>query len=322
MIKDSILRECLQWNSPPSELGSFEYLEVNEEDGNREFRLLQDDLPEWQQEKIERWIAGPFTNMTSCRQCGRAVQTADACSEHDESDDGPILSRTINVWSCHSCTYWQMHWCEKGEIGDFFGSTVRSERRFFLPKLHEFEKLLPEGVESELLAFLRSHPSYWNKLPKKRFEQLIVDIFRVNYAPCEVIHVGKPLDHGADAFLIDAGRNQWLIQCKCREKEGATEGVETARSVVGALAYHDLSCGIIVSTANHFSFWAEKDFATKVKMNCGYTLRFVDRGKLNRMLTPMLEDRPWLRFAKHIDPDAARHLADRTSSIRQLQFEF
>jgi hypothetical protein len=49
--------------------------------------------------------------------------------------------------------------------------------------------------------------------------------------------------------------------------------------------------GIVASNADHFSFAAQR--ATQDVHELGYTIHLLDRGKLTRMLGPMLPMRPW-----------------------------
>ncbi|HKU77951.1 MAG TPA: hypothetical protein VJR02_28815 [Pyrinomonadaceae bacterium] len=49
--------------------------------------------------------------------------------------------------------------------------------------------------------------------------------------------------------------------------------------------------GIVVSTANHFTYWAQ-ELSRKVQ-NKGCLIDLVDRGKLDLMLDPLIPVRPW-----------------------------
>ena len=48
------------------------------------------------------------------------------------------------------------------------------------------------------------------------------------------------------------------------------------------------------------------------------TLRLVDRGILNRMLDPILPDRPWLLPISEVDREISEHLANQIPRDNQL----
>ena len=141
---------------------------------------------------------------------------------------------------------------------------------------------------------IRRDTSHLHFVDPKRLEKFVADVFRANYTDAEVIHIGKPNDGGVDVLLIDAEKKQWLIQVKRRGVKRQSEEVRTIRDMLGAMIVEGVYRGIIVSTAPRFSRWA-KQAATKAEDGRQrMTLRLVDRGVLNRMLDPILPDRPWL----------------------------
>jgi hypothetical protein len=73
----------------------------------------------------------------------------------------------------------------------------------------------------------------------------------------------------------------------------------------------------VVSTADHFTFQSCK--AAKGVEQVGYYLELIDRGKLNRMLDPLLPDRPWLKFVSKDFSDWAPHFAEAVPSRKQLR---
>jgi hypothetical protein len=82
---------------------------------------------------------------------------------------------------------------------------------------------------------------------------------------------------------------KWVVQVK-RRTTAAGESVETVRSLLGVM-YGDLKLrGIVVSTADHFTHWADK----LAKKNG--VVELVDRGKLDLMLSPLLPEAPWRDF--------------------------
>ena len=61
--------------------------------------------------------------------------------------------------------------------------------------------------------------------------------------------LGRPRDGGVDVLLIDAEKEEWLIQVKRRKSQNSTEGVNTIRNILGVMTVKDVYKGIVVSTA-------------------------------------------------------------------------
>jgi hypothetical protein len=74
--------------------------------------------------------------------------------------------------------------------------------------------------------------------------------------------------------------------------------------------------GIVVSTADHFTLRAHQ--AAKKIEKQGLHLKLVDRGILDRMLEPLLPDRPWLQIVRSHNPEMADLLASQVPSDCQL----
>jgi hypothetical protein len=74
--------------------------------------------------------------------------------------------------------------------------------------------------------------------------------------------------------------------------------------------------GIVVSTADHFTLRA-RQAAKKLKKQ-GFYIELIDKGILNRMLDPILPDRPWLSIVRAHDPEIADRLSLQVSSDYQL----
>jgi hypothetical protein len=142
-----------------------------------------------------------------------------------------------------------------------------------------------------------------------RLEELVAAIFKANYKDCEAIHVGKPDDGGIDVVFVDSGERQWLIQVKRRENPQSSEGVGVIRNLLGAMLLENSSYGILVSTANHFTFRAKE--AVDRARDLGKVIRLIDRGKLDRMLAPMIPDRPWLDFLRSHYPELAGRFSEK-----------
>ena len=154
-----------------------------------------------------------------------------------------------------------------------------------------FNKDFPDGCSHELAQYLRRNPAYWHELNPKRLEKLVSDVFKANYDDAEAIHVGKPFDRGIDVVFIESSGIRWLIQVKRRERPVPSEGFATLQSILGALALDGARHGIVVSTADSFSFQARR--GQQLARQQGFVVEFVDKALLNRMVAPLLPQTPW-----------------------------
>ena len=151
----------------------------------------------------------------------------------------------------------------------------------------------------------------------RNLEKLVADIFRANYENAQALHVGRPDDGGVDVIFIDTENRQWLIQVKRRESPGHAEPVETIRNLLGAMVLSKSSLGIVVSTADHFTYRAYE--AVGRARECGMRINLIDRKKLDRMLDPILPDRPWLSVLLKEAPEYAKLFAEKIESDLQLK---
>lgn len=163
--------------------------------------------------------------------------------------------------------------------------------------LGKFTKPLPESCTHELAQYLRRNPDYWHEIDPKRLEKLVAEVFRANYSDAEVFHVGQPHDRGVDVLFVDSKGERYLVQVKRRETPSRTEGFSTLQSILGAMALDGARHGIVVSTADAFSYYARKGRQDAEKQ--GFTVEFLDKGKLNRMIEPLLPFTPWEDIFRH-----------------------
>ena len=76
--------------------------------------------------------------------------------------------------------------------------------------------------------------------------------------------------------------------------------------------------GIVVSTVERFSLNARRD-AVKAKTGpFGMTVELVDKDIFNKMLDPILPDRPWLDPISGVDEEISSYLADQIPTDNQL----
>lgn len=235
---------------------------------------------------------------------------------HEDLDRANDWVETFSVAECPRCAYWHADWYQDLGQGVMGGPT--SEWEADLSKLSEFSSIMPDGCHRELSQHLRANPNLWCTLTPKKLEELVADIFRTNYIPCEVMHVGKPGDGGVDVIFVESGEKRWLIQVKRREHLKAAEGVETIRNLLGVMVLEGGQFGAVVSTADHFTYSALK--AKQRASEKGYVISLLDRGRLDRMVEPLLPSRQWCNLIRKRKPEWLSLLSDKIPDRRQLTF--
>lgn len=220
------------------------------------------------------------------------------------------------VSRCMNCGHWICSYSPDDDCeydGDFIPYKAR------LGKLRSFETVIPNGCASELACHFRRDEKKFHSLPPKALEKFVADVFKANYADAEVIHVGQPNDGGVDVLFTDTSKQQWLIQVK-RRQDSKTEGVSTIRNLLGAMFLKRSLTGIVVSTADHFSYRVLEAVGRAKEL--GHEIELIDKGILNRMCLPLLFlDRPWLSFFQDY-PSILEWFDSRIPNPRQLIFDF
>jgi len=264
-----------------------------------------------ERDTILGWIHRDFYGISMCPFCNSSVIRAEHFDE--EVDDWLYSAEYAFVVECQNCGFWQSYWSGVQE------SPRDDEWEGHISKLSEFPEDIPEGCLQEYAQYLKTHPNYWNEIEPLSLERLIADIFRANYENSEVIHLGQPNDGGVDVLFIDSVKKRWLIQVKRRGSPNTTEGVSTLRNLLGALVLRSTRYGIVVSTADHFSYWAFK--AKEKARTLGYTVELVDRGKLKRLIEPLLPNRQWVRLIEKRRPEWIPVLSDKMPDRKQITIE-
>lgn len=246
---------------------------------------------------------------STCPFCNKCLSIA----QHDFLEEDRYANYFGVLEYCLSCHYWRSHYIER-----FFpGSSVPHNYRSLLSKARVFEDSLPEGISEELAQHIRRDAKFWNTVNPTYLEKLVADIFRSNHNDVEVYHVGQPNDGGIDVIFVDDHKKQWLIQVKRRSAANAAEPVGTIRNLLGAMILSKNTCGIVVSTADHFTYRAYE--AVKRAEECGMIIKLVDKARLDRMLEPILPDRPWIQPLRHSLPDFAETFERQIPSTKYKQ---
>ena len=218
----------------------------------------------------------------------------------DEPLGEPLTGQYL-LHTCPRCSYWTVNGYEGGR--DCMDPVFLMSAASVLAK---FSAESPHGCSEELAQHLRRNPGLWHLIEPRRLETLVTDIFKANHQHCEVKHVGQPGDLGVDVLFVDDNSTRWLIQVKRRSKSGKAEGFETLQRILGSMALKGERHGIIVSTADSFSYQAKRE--TKNALAQGFTVQLFDKGVLDRMVGKLLPRHPWLSVFLH--PDAGSMLKD------------
>lgn len=253
----------------------------------------------------------------TCLYCSTSLEASEFQDITDDDKDWHN-NRCYLLNFCRHCAYWEFRGYEAGN------RCMDSSRIVLVSSVTEkFSQILPGGCGEELAQELRRNPMLWHNLSPTRMETLVADIFRANYHHCEVIHVGAPGDRGVDVVFIDGDGTRWLIQVKRRARPNKTEGFSTLQSILGTLTLEGERHGMIVSTADHFSYQAKRE-SERVRQR-GYIVELLDKGILERMIGALLPHNPWRELFTHpsldyIDADIREHFIIPEGDPAQLSF--
>ena len=200
--------------------------------------------------------------------------------KHDEYANS-FLDHALFI--CRSCGFW------KGSFSKSRGSFGMISHAFGAGVKRVFPINAPDPPMAEMTEYLRRRPELLTDINATVFEKFVGEIFRLNWGHVDVIHVGKTNDGGIDLILIVAEDVRWLVQCKRRQSLKATEGVRTVRELLGSLLAEGEMRGIVVSTADHFSFEAKKLAKKENLVDIGYQIELHDYGVLREMMTGNIE---------------------------------
>jgi Restriction endonuclease len=140
------------------------------------------------------------------------------------------------------------------------------------------------------------HPKY--------LEKLVAKVFANSGQYAEVRHVGRPDDGGVDVVLVESNESTWLVQVKRRKHPNSVEPVSTVRNLLGTLILSGSDRGIVVSTADHFSFRAKESVG--IASQCGYTVRLIDRKAFGHLIAGCLPSAPWKKVLAAINADRVK----------------
>lgn len=228
-----------------------------------------------------------------CPFCERRLQLREELHEDPLEDNPgwPELEAVQRLEFCHGCRYWRVNELQT-EVSD-----VRAELLYVYTlttlssKLRSFEEKAPEGTLEEIAQWFRRHPTLYHTVSPSYLEKLVARIFSESGEYVEVLHVGRPDDGGVDVVLVEGESRSWLVQVKRREHPRSSEPVSTIRNLLGAMVLEGSRLGVVVSTADHFTFRARESAAHAA--SAGFRVELVDRRALDAMLARSLPAEPW-----------------------------
>ena len=197
------------------------------------------------------------------------------------------LALEPSLWRCPSCGFWT--------VSHGIGSTYGGYWRCCAGKLAEYPETASNVPLSELAHFLRLHPERIHDISPTALEKLIAECFRSTDDYADVVHVGRPDDGGIDVLLVTQERQKVLVQVKRRASE-KVESVSTIRNLLGAMVPEGALQGIVVSTADHFSYRAETFVQSLATTGTAYRIELRDLGRVRLMVEDIPDPKPWLPY--------------------------
>lgn len=178
-------------------------------------------------------------NTTQCPYCGSALN--ETRSEWDDFNEANDVHD-----ECRSCCWWRHKVIPNHYfIGDTRIGTLTQAKR----------SGLPTDVRAAIEEINRI-PERLYELDPARFERLVGQVLSALY-DSPVIYTGRTHDGGVDLVLLETGGGHVPVQVKRRARGARVEGVSLIREFRGALLLKGWDKGIVVSTADHFSLFAE-----------------------------------------------------------------
>lgn len=224
---------------------------------------------------IEPSLPCPYCR-TPLRQGHTAIEATNRILRAQDDLARPVrLSEELRL--CASCGFWRASYSESRGFGGLARAYAAGVQRVFPLDA-------PEAPLRELFEYLRRKPERLTRINPNRFEKIVGECFRATWGPVEVKYVGGPDDGGIDVVLVMAEGSRWLIQCKRRLALNSSEGVRVVRELLGTLRAEDELRGIVVSTADHFTYQARQLAARPNLVGAGYEIKLYDFGLLREML--------------------------------------
>jgi hypothetical protein len=239
---------------------------------------------------------------TDCKYCGEALDRrsnrilpeADLYEEQYRlTKSRPLTNDTYDLLVCTACGWWKIR-------QDKYTSDLPSGKYLLKGIARQYEISSVDAPIEALRLFLGRHPNHMAHVNPSRFEVLMRDCLRSEFAPCEVIHCGKTGDGGVDLRLIMADDTTWLVQVKRRNNLAHPEGVRVVRELNGVLFREGRAKGMVISTATSFTKGATMETQTRTPTAEPYVVKLFAFDDIVRMLRlPRVDPyEPWRGFAE------------------------
>jgi hypothetical protein len=180
--------------------------------------------------------------------------------------DVRTLETTVNsvnyLHRCQCCGYWEVRFrCDNS----FTDGTDQRRRYLAYSTVREYEI---EGLDpsiGELRRELERRPDLLPKVEAQKFEQLVADVLKDVWSPCEVKLVGGSNDGGTDILLVMGSSTEYMVQVKHRQSSTKGEGPKVIRELNGTLLREGATMGMVVTSAPHFTKNAINETKIKTK---------------------------------------------------------
>jgi len=197
------------------------------------------------------------------------------------------------VWHCNNCGWWELeNVYSSGGVYDCIA--MEGYYRYGIVKrFDQSDRNLPLDT---LVNELNRRKNLLYKIHPTKMEELVKYVFESFYN-CEVYHCGKSHDGGVDLVLINSEKPT-LIQVKRRMNPESTESVSTIRDFLGAIMLNKVQNGIIVSTADHYSYESVKVSEKVIKENILSKFELINFKRFVEMLDVIgnKSNEPWKNY--------------------------
>ncbi|MEV0769967.1 restriction endonuclease [Nocardia salmonicida] len=221
-------------------------------------------------------------------------------------DSDTFLRAANRLDHCEQCGYWRLNELQSAGSGERDLLWQDLTLTVCSSKLRSFDPKAPEGTLDEVAQWFKRHPSLYHTVSPTYLERLVAKVFQESDDYVDVRHIGGPDDGGVDVLLVESQTRQWLVQVKRRESPTSSESVSTIRNLLGAMVLKKSALGVVVSTADHFTYRAREAVANAASV--GYTITLHDRAGLDALLARSIPYRPWTNVLSQISAQRTQWL--------------
>jgi hypothetical protein len=163
----------------------------------------------------------------------------------------------LAIGSCDTCGWWRIF------HGTLSGADSNVAYDFTVAEAKRYDVAAMEVPIDSLRRHLLGEPTDLARVHPHVLERLIGDCLAAEFAPCEVIHLGRTGDGGIDLLLVESDREPVLVQVKRRADVAGSEGINVVRELNGVLFREGFARGMVVTTANRYTRGARAEAMTR-----------------------------------------------------------